>query len=162
MRHIQADPACPLAAHWRMYVAEVFLPLARRVSRLLEEHAAVATMPPKEWLKKTYPHIPWAAGVDASLFGEGWLSYVHQWPAVQQLWAQGDYSTVRPHALMPIGGLVGTMSWSAAAAEAKQRELIGMTAEGGSAEMLSGVEQRGQAAKERRAAAAAMPPSAET
>jgi hypothetical protein len=157
MRHIQADPACPLAVHWRVYVAEVFLPLARRVSKLLEEHAAVAAMPPKEWVQKAYPHMPLM--VEASIFGYGWLSYVHQWAAVQQLWVEGDYSTVRPHALMPIGGLYGTMAWSAAAAEAKQRELIGMTAEGGNAEMRSDYEQLGQAAKERRAVVAA---SAET
>ena len=52
------------------------------------------------------------------------------------------------------------MTWSAAAAQAKQRELIGMTAGGGSAEILSGIEQLEQAAKERRAVVAA--PSAET
>jgi hypothetical protein len=159
MQHIQSDPACALAAHWRVYVAEVLLPLVRRVSKLLEDHAAVAAMPPKEWMKKTYPHMPWDV-YDGSMFGSNWLSYARQWAAVQQMWAEGDHSTARPYLLMPFGGLYGTMTWSAAAAQAKQRELIGMTADVGSAGRLSGVRQAGQAAMERRAVVAAS--SAET
>ena len=118
MRHIAADPTSQLATHFRVYIAEVLLPLATKVGQLIESHAAVAAMPPRDWLENKYPHIDWRV-FDGSVYASAWLAYVAQWSGVLALWSAGDFGIIRPYALMPYGGLFGTMTWSQAAAQAK-------------------------------------------
>ena len=72
------------------------------------------------------------------------------------LWARamlaGEFATVRPNMLQPYGALFATYTWSRGKAEAKQRELIGMTA--AVHDTLGGVLETGRRlAHERRRAA---------
>ena len=64
----------------------------------------------------------------------------------------GEFATVRPNMLQPYGALFATYTWSRSKAEAKQRELIGMTA--AVHDTLGGVLETGRRlAQERRRAA---------
>ena len=41
--------------------------------------------------------------------------------------SDGNFKSIRPSAVLPLGAMVRTVAWSQERAEAKQAELIGMT-----------------------------------
>ena len=84
-------------------------------------------LPPKDWLEHTYPKMPWKNHSNTS-FVEHWYAYSQSFERVLSEWSNGNFSSSRPGFPQPIGSMVRTLKWSQERAEAKQAELIGMTA----------------------------------
>ena len=126
---IAADPAGELAHGYRRYIRTVLVPGVQHVAELLKANSATIEWPTKEWLAEQFPEIAWAF-LRGSVFGEMWLGYARGWDRVLAEWDEAEnFAVVRPTLPMPFGGLSRAMAWSRERGEAKQQELIGMTAE---------------------------------
>ena len=100
------------------------------MAELLKAHAAVIEWPPKEWLTEQFPKTNWAGGAGLDMFGQQWTAYSLSWNRVLAAWDEAEnYTVLRPAIPMPFGGMRRAIAWSRARGEAKQQELIGMTAE---------------------------------
>jgi hypothetical protein len=126
---VAAEPAGAIAESYRRYIRTVLVPQVETVANLLTAHAAMIEWPPKEWLSKQFPGLN-MNGLSSGLFGEQWVAYALSWSGVLADWNEVEkFSVVRPAYPMPFAGLTQAMNWSRERGEAKQRELIGMTAE---------------------------------
>jgi hypothetical protein len=123
-----ADPAGAIAEGYRRYVRTVLMPGVQAVAGLLKAHAAAIEWPPKEWLAEQFPGVPWSSRGNAS-FGEQWATYAISWDRVLAEWDAEKFTILRPAGVMAFAGLIKSINWSRKRGEAKQRELIGMTAE---------------------------------
>eukprot|EP01052_Picozoa_sp_SAG31_P037438 SAG31_NODE_4834_length_2918_cov_1.628946_2_plen_108_part_00 len=87
-------------------------------------------MPSLLRLKAKYPQESWDV-LDASIFWPTWLAYTRSWEAVLAEWDAGELGTLRPcgQTRWPFAGLRRLNDWSITRGEARQRELVGMTAE---------------------------------
>ena len=84
-------------------------------------------LPPKDWLEKTYPEVGWRA-VTNSFFVHSWYAYTLSFEQILSEWSDGVYRSVRPGSGQPLASMLRTLTWAQERAEAKQAELIGMTA----------------------------------
>ena len=125
---VAADPFAAISEGYRRYVRTVLLPGVHAVAELLKAHAAVIEWPPMEWLAEQFPETLWSTRPNSS-FGEQWAGYVVSWDRVMAEWEAEKFTALHPAGSMPFGGLVHTIDWSRKRGEAKQQELIGMTAE---------------------------------
>jgi hypothetical protein len=125
---VAANPAGAIAESYYRYVRTALVPGVRAVGELLKAHAATIEWPPIEWLAEQFPDVPWSARSNAS-FGEQWTGYARSWGRVLAQWDAENFTIVRPAGPMPFAGLQRAIDWSRTRGEAKQRELIGMTAE---------------------------------
>ena len=76
-----------------------------------------------------FPAMPWSA-LGNSIFALQWVSYTLSFEGVLAQWETGNFDQIRPAGALPSQGLhVGAaISWSRKRGEAKQSELVGMTA----------------------------------
>ena len=81
-------------------------------------------------LKTKYPDEAWQF-LPPSLYRSGWVAYTWGWEAVLAEWDAGELGTMQPGGCRrwPMAGFRGINRWSTERGEARQRELIGMTAE---------------------------------
>ena len=81
-------------------------------------------------LKARYPRESWHL-LPPSCFQEAWVGYTRSFEEVIAEWDAGELGTVLPrgHSRLPYFGLVALNDWSIKRGEARQRELVGMTAE---------------------------------
>ena len=124
---IAAEPTGQIAGLYRGYVRHTMMPLCRRLANTLQEYSAYMELPPKDWLEKTYPEISWRAYTN-SVFVQHWYAYTLSFERILVEWSTGNFKSVRPGMAQPIGGMIRTVAWSQDRAQAKQAELIGMTA----------------------------------
>ena len=124
----QIETAAAIAESYRRYVRTVLLPGVQAVAELLKTHAATIEWPPKEWLAEQFPDVPWSARSNDQ-FGHQWTAFALSWGRVLAEWDAEKFTTLRPAGPMPFAGLQRAIDWSRTRGEAKQRELIGMTAE---------------------------------
>jgi type II secretory pathway pseudopilin PulG len=124
---IAAEPTGEIAEMYRGYVRHTLMPLFRRVANTLQEYSAYVELPPKDWLEKMYPDISWRSSTN-SIFIQ--VLYEHTLSFERSLveWSDGNFKSVRPGMAQPIGAINRTLVWSQERAQAKQAELIGMTA----------------------------------
>eukprot|EP01052_Picozoa_sp_SAG31_P021755 SAG31_NODE_1698_length_7500_cov_3.644778_6_plen_288_part_00 len=129
-KYFQADPASPLAHRYRLFVRHSLLPSMRRVTRLIEKHAALIELPPIAWLKTAFPQEE-THSMPPSLFFFFWTIRAQQWEAVLADWDDtGDFGSILPPQCgLPYGGLQQVINWSTERAEGRQRELVGITTE---------------------------------
>ena len=126
---VAAEPAGAVAESYRRYMRTVLVPQVETAANLLTAHAATIEWPPKEWLSKQFPDLT-LSGLGRGLIGEQWIAYALLWSGVLADWDEAEkFSVVRPACPMPFAGLAQAMNWSRERGEAKQQELIGMTAE---------------------------------
>jgi hypothetical protein len=123
-----ADPSGAIAEGYRRYVRTVLVPGLHAVAELLKTHAATIEWPTKEWLAEQFPDVPWSVRSN-SQFGDQWTAYAMSWGRVLAEWEAEKFTALHPAGSMPFGGLVHTIDWSRKRGEAKQQDLIGMTAE---------------------------------
>eukprot|EP01052_Picozoa_sp_SAG31_P002060 SAG31_NODE_69_length_28130_cov_15.318219_13_plen_521_part_00 len=123
---VVAEPTGEIAEMYRGYIRHTMMPMVRRVADTFRSHSAYVEMPPKAWLEKTYPHIPWRS-VTNSLFIQQWHSYSLSFERVLSEWSDGNFGSVHGGNAWPMGGVLRTLAWSQQRAEATQSELIGMT-----------------------------------
>ena len=124
---IAAEPTGEIAEMYRGYVRHTLLPLFRRVATKLQEYSAYVELPPKDWLEKTYPEMSWRNSTN-SVFIQFSYEYTVSFERILSEWTNGNFKSIRPGVAQPIGGMFRTVAWSQERAEAKQAELIGMTA----------------------------------
>jgi hypothetical protein len=125
---VATDPTGAIAESYRRYVRTVLVPGVQAVAELLKAHAAVIEWPSKEWLIEQFPDAPWSVhGNDE--YGNQWNGYALSWDRVLTEWDSENFAIVRPAGPMAFAGLWSCIAWSRTRGEAKQRELIGMTAE---------------------------------
>ena len=160
---VAAEPTGAIAESYRRYVRTVLVPGIQDVAELLKAHAATIEWPPIEWLAEQFPDVPWYARSNGQ-FGEQWAGYALSWDRVLAEWDAEKFTILHPAGHMAYGGLHRAIGWSRTRGEAKQRELIGMTAEAEldmaymasySVSAASGGASTGKAAQSARAAAAA-------
>ena len=84
-------------------------------------------LPPKDWLEKMYPEVGWR-NVTNSFFVHAWYAYTLSFEQILSEWSGGVYRSVRPGSGQPLASMLRTLTWAQERAEAKQAELIGMTA----------------------------------
>ena len=65
---------------------------------------------------------------ETSWFSQLWGAYTLSFEGVLAQWEAGNFDQVRPGTAQPFGGLLAAIKWSRTRGEAKQRELVGMTA----------------------------------
>ena len=63
-----------------------------------------------------------------SIFAHLWVGYTLSFERVLAQWEAGNFDKIRPASAMPLGGIMAVVVWSRKRGEAKQRELVGMTA----------------------------------
>ena len=63
-----------------------------------------------------------------SYFALEWVSYTLSFEGVLAQWEAGNFDQIRPAGPLPLGGLMAAIKWSLKRGEAKQMELVGMTA----------------------------------
>ena len=63
-----------------------------------------------------------------SFFAQYWVSYTLSFEGVLAQWEAGNFDQTRPAVALPLGGLRAAIKWSRERGEAKQRELVDMTA----------------------------------
>ena len=124
---IAAEPTGEIAEMYRGYVHHTLMPLFRRIATKLQEYSAYVELPTKDWLEKTYPDISWRSYTN-SLFVQFLYEYTLSFERILVEWSNGSFKSVRPGMAQPIGAINRTLVWSRERAEAKQAELIGMTA----------------------------------
>eukprot|EP01052_Picozoa_sp_SAG31_P009123 SAG31_NODE_474_length_15176_cov_7.362340_1_plen_281_part_10 len=124
-----ADPTAALALRYRLYIQHQFVPCLRKITGLLDAHAAVVDLPPTEWMKSKFPEENWVSNT-ASIYQHFFIAHLHAWEAVLRAWDIGrfDIPEIGP-AHFPFSGLAAINEWSMLRAEARQRELIGVTTE---------------------------------
>ena len=66
--------------------------------------------------------------LSGSHFAQQWVSYTLSFEGVLAQWEAGNFDQIRPGGALPFGGLSAAMTWSRKRGEAKQKELVGMTA----------------------------------
>ena len=90
------------------------------------------------WLHLPFPAVPWFV-LRNSWFAQQWVSYTLSFEGVLAQWEAGNFDQTLPAGALPMGGLKATNSWSLKRGEAKQSELVGMTAvaESGAVELAS-------------------------
>eukprot|EP01052_Picozoa_sp_SAG31_P060627 SAG31_NODE_19781_length_591_cov_2.306911_1_plen_196_part_11 len=123
---VVAEPTGEIAEMYRGYIRHTMMPLVRRVADTLRSYSAYVEMPPKAWLEKTYPRIPWSSASN-SIFVQQWHSYMLSFERVLSEWSGGNFGSVHGGNVWPLGGILRTLAWSQERAEATQSELIGMT-----------------------------------
>ena len=81
-------------------------------------------------LQARYPREIWNLNAP-STFQESWVAYTRSFGEVIAEWDTGELGTVLPrgHSRLPYSGLRALNDWSIKRGEARQRELVGMTAE---------------------------------
>eukprot|EP01052_Picozoa_sp_SAG31_P063586 SAG31_NODE_22508_length_524_cov_0.842353_1_plen_157_part_01 len=81
-------------------------------------------------LKEKFPVEGWHLHAP-TLFREAWLGYTRAWMSVLAEWDADEFSASQPRgdAAFPLHGLESITDWGTRRGEARQRELIGMTAE---------------------------------
>eukprot|EP01052_Picozoa_sp_SAG31_P038171 SAG31_NODE_5050_length_2775_cov_2.843423_1_plen_127_part_00 len=81
-------------------------------------------------LKAKFPKELWQY-YEPSAFWYFWVAYSQAWEAILAEWDAGELSSVQPRGWgrWPFEGLKSSNQWSLQRGEARQRELIGMTAE---------------------------------
>ena len=81
-------------------------------------------------LQARYPREGWHLNAP-SMFQEAWVGYTRSFEEVIAEWDAGELGTVLPrgHSRLPYAGLHALNDWSIKRGEARQRELVGMTAE---------------------------------
>jgi hypothetical protein len=84
-------------------------------------------LPTKDWLEKTYPEMSWRSYTN-SLFIQFLYAYTLSFERILVEWTNGNFKSIRPGMAQSIDAMVRTVAWSQERAEAKQAELIGMTA----------------------------------
>ena len=124
---VAAEPTGEIAEMYRGYVRHTLMPLFRRVAKILQEFSAYVELPTKEWLEKTYPEMSWRSFTNA-VFVIQLYDYTISFERILADWSHGNVKSVRPGCGQPIGAMLRTFVWSQEKAEAKQAELIGMTA----------------------------------
>ena len=63
-----------------------------------------------------------------SWFAQCWVGYTLRFEGVLAQWEAGNFDQIRPSGALPRGGLAASNTWSLKRGEAKQSELVGMTA----------------------------------
>ena len=63
-----------------------------------------------------------------SFFQYQWVGYTLSLEGVLAQWEAGNFDQIRPANALPWGGLMSAIKWSLKRGEAKQSELVGMTA----------------------------------
>ena len=111
---------------YRGYVGHTLVPLCRQLANTLQEYSAYMELLPKDWLEKTYPEIGWRSFTN-SVFVQHLYGYTVSFERILAEWSDGNFESIRPSMVQPIGAMVRTVAWSQERAEAKQAELIGMT-----------------------------------
>ena len=124
---IAAEPTGEIAGMYHGYVRHTMMPLFRRVATTLQEYSAYVELPPKDWLEKMYPDMSWRSSTN-SIFIQFLYEYTVSFERILSEWSTGNFKSVRPGMAQPIGGMIRTVAWSQDRAQAKQAELIGMTA----------------------------------
>ena len=71
--------------------------------------------------------MPWYV-LSNSFFAQLWVSYTLSFEGVLAQWEAGNFDQIRPALALPWGGLRPAVKWSRTRGEAKQSELVGMTA----------------------------------
>ena len=81
-------------------------------------------------LQARYPREAWNL-LPPSCFQDAWVAYTRSFEEVIAEWDTGELGTVLPrgHSRLPWAGLRALNDWSIKRGEARQRELVGMTAE---------------------------------
>ena len=123
---IAAEPTGEIAGMYRGYVRHTMMPLFRRVATTFQEFSAYVELPPKDWLEKMYPDMSWRSSTN-SIFIQFLYEYTVSFERILSEWSTGNFKSVRGMA-QPIGAINRTLVWSQERAQAKQAELIGMTA----------------------------------
>ena len=77
------------------------------------------------WLE--FPAVSWHV-LQNSWFAQQWVSYTLSFEGVLAQWETGNFDQIRPAGALPLGGLMSAKKWSRKRGEAKQSELVGMTA----------------------------------
>eukprot|EP01052_Picozoa_sp_SAG31_P042362 SAG31_NODE_6703_length_1918_cov_1.219901_1_plen_477_part_00 len=124
---VAAEPTGVVAANYRRYISTVLVPLCRRVLDILVAHGATIEWPTKDWLREKFPELAWDLFANA-YFGQHFASYTRGWDRILDEWGAGILTTVQPAFSMSAMALNQTIQWSMQRGEAKQSELIGMTA----------------------------------
>ena len=124
---IGTEPTGEIAEMYRGYVCHTLMPLFRRVATKLQEYSAYVELPPKDWMEKTYPEMSRRTYTNA-IFVQFLYEYTFSFERILVEWSDGNFKSVRPGTAQPIGAINRTLVWSRERAEAKQAELIGMTA----------------------------------
>ena len=65
---------------------------------------------------------------ETSWFSQLWGAYTLSFEGVLAQWEAGNFDQIRPAEVQPFGGLLAAILWSRTRGEAKQRELVDMTA----------------------------------
>eukprot|EP01052_Picozoa_sp_SAG31_P043196 SAG31_NODE_7118_length_1784_cov_1.503858_1_plen_117_part_00 len=97
-----------------------------RVSELLHSHAAVAELPPTEWLISKFPREYWHVNT-AEMFQHCWISRTHAWRSLLAEWDAGELGTAVPRGVdwFPFVGLSSINDWAILRGNERQWELIG-------------------------------------
>lgn len=123
---VEAEPTGEVANMYRGYVRSTMMPFFRRVADTFRDYSAYVEMPPKDWLKKTFPDMGWETNANSS-FIQLLYSYVLSFDRVLSEWTEGSLRSSHPGAPQPLGLVMRSIMWAQERAEAKQAELIGMT-----------------------------------
>jgi hypothetical protein len=128
---MSAEPTSELAQHFRLYARHELVPGMQRVAQILETHAAVMDLPPREWMHQKFPGGGFLSSNHPSHYIYNWVGCTEAWVALLEDWDAGEFGAVhlRSGAHFPFAGVCATNDWSVARGEEWQRELVGMTAE---------------------------------
>ena len=103
--------------------------LGSGVAQRLKPDVVVVVLLPRR-LQARYPRESWHF-MPPSSYQEAWVAYTRSFEEVIAEWDTGELGTVLPrgHSRLAFGGLRALNDWSIKRGEARQRELVGMTAE---------------------------------
>eukprot|EP01052_Picozoa_sp_SAG31_P010379 SAG31_NODE_567_length_14028_cov_4.022328_18_plen_593_part_00 len=124
---IAMDAGGSLAESYRGYIRHEVKPTLDRVISILHTHFPAIEVPSVEWLIETFPGHVKTDTVNA--ITNATIAYARAWDRVLAQWDVGRFDMLfPPNHMMPYLGIYRVIAWSRARGEAKQQELIGMSA----------------------------------